>query len=377
MALPLARLSDRGNRVKVLSWGIFCWSLATLSCGLAGSFLSLFIARMLVGVGEATLGPAGYSLAGDSFSKEKVSFAISVFVGSGFIGSGLAYVAGGFIITKMTAIGTVTLPLIGTLQPWQLTFMSAAVPAFVLLAIVLMLREPPRRGIESDATARQSTSLFAAFTHLKTNPPLFGCLFFGLAIMAAGGFAVGAWTPTFFIRIHGWSTMKVGATLGVIVMTSSCAGSIFGGWLASILTRRGYSNANLKVATVSGFLSIIPVAAFPQMQSSTASLLLFAPALFLSAMPFGCGSAVIPLIVPNRLRAQMMAVYFLIANLIGFSLGPTSVAVMTDHVFGDPQSINTSLSLAASFLFALGAFLTLLASRYLLRSGLYPRKTLP
>ncbi|MEQ8514881.1 MAG: hypothetical protein RIC38_04695, partial [Chromatocurvus sp.] len=79
-----------------------------------------------------------------------------------------------------------------------------------------------------------------------------------------------------------------------------------------------------------------------------------APALFFAAVPFGCGTAVLPLISPNRIRAQIVALYLLVANLLGFTLGPTSVGMLTDYVFRDPALIGYSLSIAPAVFLLLG-----------------------
>ena len=111
-AVPIAWMADFGNRVRVITIGIFCWALATFFCGLATTFLMMFLARTLVGLGEATLAPSGYSLVGDYFQKEKVGLAISCLTGSGFLGAGLAYIIGGQIIGTLNQAESYTLSLI-------------------------------------------------------------------------------------------------------------------------------------------------------------------------------------------------------------------------------------------------------------------------
>ena len=96
-AVPLGRLADTANRRWIISTGILIWTVAAASCGLARSFWQLFIARMFVGVGEATLTPSGFSMLADLFNPKRVSLPISVFTGSTFVGSGIALLAGGFV----------------------------------------------------------------------------------------------------------------------------------------------------------------------------------------------------------------------------------------------------------------------------------------
>ncbi|WP_374145289.1 MFS transporter [Sphingomonas sp. 28-63-12] len=356
LALPLARMADTGNRVRVISFGILCWSLATFGCGLASSFALLFIARVFVGVGEATLAPSGYSLLPDYFPKSRASIAISIFTGSGFIGSGLAYIIGGRVVTALNAIGSLRLPLIGELHPWQMAFVCAAAPGIVLLLLMLLVKEPPRSNTANvDATQADESRLSAVIVHLRVHPRLFTGLFIGLSMVAAGSFAINTWTPTFLIRVYGWSPADVGLVFGSLVVVASAGGVFTGGAVATALMRRNVSSANLLVPLVSALAAIPLAIAFPLMPTATLSLTVLAPALFLSAVPFGCGTAVFPLVSPNRIRAQIVAIYLLLANIVGFTLGPTSIGMLTDFVYRRPDLIGYSLATSPPLFFLLGA----------------------
>lgn len=358
LALPLARLADSSNRVRVIMYGVLCWSFATFFCGLAASFAMLFIARMFVGVGEATLAPSSYSLIPDYFPRDRVSMAISIFAGSTFVGSGIAYIIGGRIIGYLESVGSTELPLIGLLVPWQLTFVVVAIPGLAVFLLLLAVREPPRSdtGVGSGATP-DDARIAAVIRHLRNNSRLFIGLFFGLTLLAAGTFAVNSWTPTFFIRVFGWSADRVGAVFGTLVVIASAGGVFAGGWIASALMRRGVSSANMLVPMVAAGLAIPLAIAFPLMPTPTWALVLLAPMLFLSAIPFGCGSAVLPLVSPNRMRAQMVALYLLVANLVGFTLGPTSIGVLTDYVYASPELIGWSLATSPPIFYLVGLLL--------------------
>lgn len=356
LALPLARIADSGNRTRIITIGIVCWSLATFFCGLASTFMLLFFARMFVGVGEATLAPSGYSMISDYFPKERVGLAISVFTGAGFIGSGTAYILGGYIIEELNQIGAVTAPLVGVLQPWQLVFIAVSLPGVLLVLLMRFVKEPPRQETIS-ASAKADSSFKTVIAHLKTNPQLFVGVFFGLTLMAAAGYALNMWTPTYFIRVHEWTPLQVGSIFGSLVVVASAGGVFSGGAIASALMRRGHASANLLVPAIAVTTAIPFAIAFPLMASPTMSLVLLAPTLFLSAVPFGCGTAVLPLISPNRIRAQIVAIYLLIANLVGFTLGPTSVGFLTDFVFRDPALVSYSLAITPAVFFTVGVAL--------------------
>lgn len=361
LAVPIAWFADFGRRTTVIIAGILCWSMATFSCGLATTFILMFVARAFVGMGEATLAPSGYSLIGDYFPKERVGLAISFFTGSGFLGSGLAYMIGGAVIGALTA-DSYTLPLLGELKPWQLVFMIVALPGLLLALIFLLVKEPPRRSVvetESISSARESFA--ALFRHIRANARLFGGLVIGFSLMAAATYAIVSWVPAFLSRVHDWSPERIGAQFGIVLMVASTGGVFTGGFIASEMMRRGVAAANVIVAVTAGLLSIVFALAFPLVGSGELALVLLAPALFFAAMPFGCGTATLPLVTPNRLRAQVVAIYLLVANLLGLTLGPTGVGLLTDFVFRDETMVNVSLAIAAPILLLSGALIAAIA----------------
>ena len=356
LAVPLAWIADRGNRKWVIMAGMIGWSLATFSSGLAAGFAMLFAARMMVGFGEATLAPAGFSLLSDSFPRDKLPAAISVFTGSGFIGSGLALVIGGAIIGQLSALGDVALPF-GTFKPWQLTFMAVtllSVPAFIM---ILLIREPPRRVPKSD-DALPALEIFSFFIAHWT---VFVPLILGLSCIVAAQFGLGAWTPSFFIRVHGWTQSQVGGALGPVVMSGGLGGVVAGGMLVQHFSRRGVKDASLRIAMLAIALAIPVAILFPRMESANAALAMLAVLIFLGNIPVGSTVSTFPLITPNRIRAQVLAIYLLVANLLGYSAGPTLIAWITDKVYGDPLAIGQSLGIAPPGVMIVGLILLALA----------------
>lgn len=360
LAIPLARLSDSGKRTRIVFWGVICWSAATLSCGLAGSFAFLFAARMFVGVGEATLTPAGYSLITDYFPKAKVALAISIFTGSGFVGSGIAYIFGGAIIEYFNSLDAIVLPIIGERSVWQATFIAVTLPSVLVLLLLIFIREPQR--LETVKTqGEQDTSFTAVLRYLAQHRRLFGGVLVGLTMMAAATYAINLWVPTYFIRVHGWTPLEIGSAFGSLVVVASGGGVFAGGALATLWMRRGRDDANLLVPIIAALCAIPFAISFPLMKDPTMALLLLAPLLFLGAVPFGCGTAVLPIISPNRYRAQVVAIYLLIANLLAFTCGPTSVGMLTDYVFADPKAIGNSLAIAPALFIVAGCALVTMA----------------
>jgi len=362
LAIPLAWVSDRHNRKTVILLGLICWSAATFASGLAGVFAILFVARMFIGVGEATLSPAGFSIISDYFSKEKLPGPISVFTGSGFVGSGIALILGGYLYSSLAEMGTTTLPF-GTFEPWQLTFMCVAMLSVPLFFLMLTIREPKRRDGGKAVSQDESPPTFEIFSFVGRNKGVFLPLFLGFSCLAGAQYGLGAWAPSYFIRIHDWTQLEVGQMFGPVLMVAGPLGVISGGFAAERLLARGVDDATLRLPMIAALAALPFAIAFPLVASPMLALGLLGLVTFLGTIPFGAGVATFPLVTPNRMRAQVMAVYLLIANLLSYSLGPTLIALITDHVFGDEKAINLSLAIAVPIVMTAGAALILLAIR--------------
>lgn len=360
MAIPLAWLADRHNRKWVILGGLVCWSAATFASGLAAGFALLFFARMLVGVGEATLSPAGFSMISDYSAKERLPTALGVFTGSGFIGSGLALTIGGALYAKLEADGPMTL-FFGTFQPWQLTFMAVAMLSVPLFFLLLLIKEPARRDGNVVIATDDMPPALEILGFLKQHGKVFFPLFFGFSCFAAAQFGIGAWAPSFFIRVHEWTQLEVGQALGPVVMVAGVCGVVAGGYAAEQLLRRGMNDATLRLSLLAIVAALPFAVAFPLVGDGSLSLALLGFVLFFGTVPFGAGLSTFPMITPNRMRAQVIAVYLLIANLVGYSAGPILVATLTETVFADPAAIDRSLAIAAPGIMVCGIILIALA----------------
>jgi MFS family permease len=355
LSIPLGRLADTSNRKWVIGIGMFLWSLATMVCGLAKNYVQLFIARMFVGVGEATLSPAGFSMLSDYFPRNKLARAIGVFTGSSFLGTGVALLGGGLLIAAMASIGEVTLPILGTIKPWQMTFIAVAIPSFLFLLLVATLREPPRQDVLAQRQEGAPKSSYREmFLFIRQNWGVLGPIYIGFSILASVQFGLGAWIPSFFIRVHGYTAGQIGVAYGTLVTIFGSLGTVFGGFLCDWLRTRGYADANLRTAIIAAVPTIPLVTLFPLVADPNLSLILIGPMCFLGSMPFGAGTAAIPMIAPNRMRAQLVAIYLLVANLIGPGMGPTLIALCTDYVFGDVKMVGQSISIVCTALIILG-----------------------
>jgi MFS family permease len=341
LGIPLGRLADNRSRRGLIAAGVVLWSLMTALCGTAKVYWQMFLYRVGVGVGEAALSPAAYSMIADYFPREKRATAISVYGMGIYLGAGLAFVLGGLVIQFVTKQGPIELPLIGFTHPWQFVFLILGAAGVVFSLAFLLVREPPRQG---PATA---TPLSEVITYLWANRRTVLCHNVGFALIAFVSYGGGAWVPTFFIRSFGAAPGEVGIIYGVIVMIFGCGGIVFGGWLADRWLRRGLTDAALRVglwAAILTGISHVPLLVVP---NATWAYVFLAPAVFFLGMPFGAAPAAIQEIVPNRMRGQTSAIYLFVVNLIGLGIGPTAVALITDYGFGYDEAVRWSILIVA------------------------------
>ncbi|WP_416908436.1 MAG: MFS transporter [Polymorphobacter sp.] len=362
LAVPLGRLADTGRRTTIIALGALFFSLATMAGGFAFSFGAMFVTRLCVGVGEATLTPAGSSLISDYLPPAQVGRAMGLFVGSSFAGSGLALVIIGALISWLAANPDVTFPLVGRPMDWQMVFIIAALPGLVFALAMMLVREPVRsQGLALAETA--GATLREVWDFVVSEARLLVPVFLGLPMLAAAQFGMNVWAPTFFIRTYGWTPGEIGSVFGLMVTTLSTAGVVTGGWLADRMLARGRRDANLQVSMWAALVALPFVVAFPLAGDATLSLVLLGPVLFFGVMPFGAGPAAIPILAPNRMRAQLMAVYLLFGNLLGAGLGPWMIAAYTDYVIGDPAGIRWSLAVVAPLAVLAGAAIVGMGAR--------------
>nr|WP_251701949.1 MFS transporter [Pseudomonas boanensis] len=358
--IPLGRMADTRSRRGLIAIGVLFWSAATAACGMARLYWQFLLCRIGVGVGEAALSPAAYSLIADSFPQERRATAISVYSMGVYLGSGIAFLLGGLVIKFASAQGDVVLPLLGHVRPWQLIFLALGAAGLLFTLLMLAVNEPRRRGIGAGV----AVPLVEVGRYLRSNRRTVLCHNFGFAGLSFAGYGSAAWIPTFFIRTHGWEAGQVGVVYGSLVAVFGCLGIVFGGRLADWMAKRGRRDANMRVGLIAAIGALPLVVLFPLLNDATWAMVLMAPTVFCLSMPFGVAPAAIQEIMPNSMRGQASAIYLFIITLIGLGLGPTAVALFTDYVFGDDAALRYSLLIVTS--------VAVISSVALLWAGLKP-----
>ncbi len=197
-AWPIALMADSKSRKHIIAAGIFFWSVMTIACGLSRQFWQVFAARIGVGIGEASLGPATVSVVGDLFPRAQIPLALSVFQTAAVMGSGLAFIIGGFVLEVVQQAEPLVLPVVGELAPWQQTFVYVGLPGVVLALVFLLLREPKRRR----PPASQKASLSELRKFYRTNGAALAFHHIGFLSLALLGYAFVFWSVSYFTRVQ-------------------------------------------------------------------------------------------------------------------------------------------------------------------------------
>jgi MFS family permease len=338
--IPFGRAADTRSRKHIISLGLMIWSLMTVGCGFARTFTHMVLLRVGVGVGEASLSPSAYSIIADSFDGKKLARAISVYASGIYLGSGLAYLIGGQVVTALRGTAPWEWPLVGAIPGWQKVFVIVGLPGLLVVPLVLLtLREPRRKNrVESSADAGP-TGLPArqVFAYMRANWKILAAHNIGFALLSFSSYGTGSWLPSMFKRVHGWEVDQFGLVYGLIVFFGSAGGAIFGGVIADWLAERGYRDAKMRVGFFAAWTWFPFGIAFPLMSDGGWAMVLAAPAAFLAAMPFGVAPAALQEMMPNDLRGQMSALYLFVTNLLGLAIGPLFVGAMTDYVFSEAR----------------------------------------
>ncbi len=360
LALPVSRLVDTLSRRLILSIGLIILGCSSLATGLAATFGTLFMARLLGGVGAAGSGPATYSILADYFPPARLPRAVSVMNIGTVYGAALALLAGATLLIALRATPTLTLPVVGSVRSWQVIFMITAIPDFILALLMLTtVLEPPRRGRRPAAAAgaaHRSVPVSEVFRFLWEGRAAFGPMFGGLLVtsLAAG---VLSWTPMFYVRTYGWSPAHYGLLQGIIGLIASPLGLLAGGYLAEWYARRGRDDANLRVVALGATLHLPFSIAMPLMPSPYLALALGAANGFIAFMGAGPQNAALQVLVPNHMRGQVTALFLFIFSMVGLGFSPTLVALLTNYVFQDESMLRYSLFVINVTLGPLGAFI--------------------
>lgn len=345
MGLPFGRYADVGNRRILIVLGVAGWSLATAACGLAQGFTSLFFARTLVGIGEATLGPAAFSLLASYFPRARLGIAMSLFGVGITLGNGVAIALGGFVVQWAKSTSTGSLFGLQDLAGWRLAFVTTGVLGIPVVLMLLAVKEPAREGEGREAKV---PGLKEIVSYIIANGRAFTGVYVGYPLVVVMSFAQLIWGPTYFMRVHGYSAQEFGVIYGLVIGVGGTLALLLGGMWSDRLWRRGYLDAPMRIVLVSVLIQMpLLIAAFSCAQSVMA-LVLFSMGVVVLCLNGGLLTSTMQILSPDRMRGRLSAIYLILAYLLGSGLGPLCTGLMTQHWFGGAMGLGRSLAALAA-----------------------------
>ncbi|GLQ25147.1 MFS transporter [Algimonas ampicilliniresistens] len=362
--IPIGRLIDRAPRMKIVAAGVFVWSVMTAICAGVTNFWQFFAARMGVGVGEAVLSPAAYSVISDSFPKRKLGLPMGVYGLGSAVGAGLAFMVGAFVVAAVANAGDVSVPILGEIKAWQVAFLVAGLPGLLIAVMFLFIPEPRRRFSKAEQAATEPVPFKAVLSHMHDNRLYFWSLFVAVGAINLAVLGSISWLPAMLMRSFDMALAPTGWFSGGMLIVGGLIGMIGGG---AIMDRigGGTPQVRLRFCGWSALIGSFGALLFPLTGSIpllTVSFILFFSA---AAVAVGAAPSVIQQLAPNRMRATISAAYVFVINAIGLGVGPTLTAVIGDTFFPTESGIRYAIVIVAVSGYLIGAILFFVAAKSL------------
>ncbi len=308
LGIPFGRIADRSSRAKMIALGLAVWSLFSGLTGFAWDFWSLFFCRLMVGVGEATLGPAAISLLADYFPPAKRATVTSIYSMGIAIGAGLAAILGG----KLSELG------------WREAFFIVGFPGIILAFLVFFLYEPPRRA----QIVSEGNYSSADWKKLLSNK-IFLMVCLGYSLFALATNTISIWGATYLNRIYHFEIPKIGYWLGILTLLAGIPATIFGGVIADWFKAKTPGGRMVFGAVLSGismFLWLIIL--------FSDNFYLIIPAgfvlLFAALAWLGAAAADVTEIAGANLRGLAIAIFFFAINIASYLIGSNLIGKLND-----------------------------------------------
>lgn len=374
LGLPIARLADRANRVRIIGTSLALWSFFTAACGLAQNYLQLFLLRVGVGIGEAGCSPPAQSLITDYFPREERASALGFYAMGVPIGTmgGLAF--GGLIAD---AFG------------WRWALVLAGGPGIILALVVMLTLREPRDMLRQQMQAQAEAAIpwREALAELRSKRSFWWAAL-GASFTALVSYGHTAFFASFFLRNHAediqafaasfsnfsganiQATGFLGVALGLIIGISGLLGSLIGGRMCDYYGKKD-ARAFVTLPGIALFLGI-PFALAAFLSGNTVlALLMIGPQVFLKSFWYGPIFALAQSVVSPRARATAAAVLLMMFNLVGLGLGPLILGLMSDQFaasFGEADGLR--LAMASSAVLGLLGTASFMMARHTIRTDI-------
>ena len=341
VAIPIAWLADRFNRVNIVSIALATWSGFTALFGLAGNYLQISLARMGVGIGEAGGSPPSHSIISDLYSKEERASALGVYSMGIPFGVMAAYL--------------VTASLIGSSSDavdWRRIFVILGLAGIALALVVrLVIREPQRGSMEMEQVANVKQPPFLESLKTLLSIPSWWGMCFGIAFGSFVAYAFAAFQTKYLLLLDPTYDFKLLLIILGIMNGTTYAGGTFIG--ARIADRWGAKN----IKAYGWLPAIAVILTFPLgvlcfwVPSVNLHLILVTALLFFSGIYFGPCFAIAQTLAPINQRAMSTALFFFILNMIALGGGPTFAGWLIDFFKTDASELHaTRLAMTFTYL---------------------------
>ena len=357
--LPAGWLADRFSRKWLIGSGVVVWSLATAGSGMASSFGWLFAARAKVGFGEGIIPPACYSLLRGEVSPERRGRALALYTTALTTGAGLALIVCGALIAFITTHAMNTVPLIGTVHPWQMALFMIGCTGLPIVLLVFTL--PVGRRIQPGQT--DSSTYRDALVFMRQHGAILGPLLLYSIAFTMLMATMGAWVPALIGRKFGLAPQELGPILGVMLFVCGPTGLVVVGWFTDRFNAVGKpGSAIVGIVTASCFG--IAGAIMPQVNSlpifwCVEVLVLLTTTPFLSVTAEIVGRE-----TPPHMVGKVMAIFLLLQGLVGLALAPTLTALLSQHLYaGRPNALGDAISTSSVFCGVVGLMMIILTFR--------------
>jgi len=310
LGIPFGRIADRGSRTRLIAIGVVIWSLFSGFTAFANDFWTLFGCRVMVGVGEATLGPAAISLLSDYFPPLRRATVTSIYSMGIAIGAGLAALLGG----SLSQFG------------WRTAFMLIGFPGAIFGVMAYFLHEPVRTvNLASVDTNYSGTD----WKKLLTNKA-FILLCVGYALLGLATNNLSIWGATFYSRFHKFDLQSIGFWGGILTLAAGIPATLLGGavadWFKKIGRGRMFFGSLLSLISVPFWFLLI--------FSENVYLILIANFVLLAAALswLGAAAADVTEIAGINLRGLGIAIYFFSVNIAAYLVGSNLIGYFNDRL---------------------------------------------
>ena len=316
LGIPVGWWADRGNRVRIMTVALFCWSLFTALTGFAHGFLVLFLARLGVGIGEAGGVAPAYALIADYFRPASRARVLGFYSLGIPIGSALGYLLGGYLTTAFT---------------WRTAFMLLGGIGVLLAPVFLLTIREPERGTYDAAPDARRGPPFSSVWRLLSAKPAFWLLSLGAGCGSIMGYGLLFWLPSFFMRSDGMSLLAVSRLLGALLLFGGIPGILLGSYIADRIgarDRRAYA-----IVPAVAFLCVLPCYVIgTSLPMGPAAVVFFLIPAALQLMWLGPVITAIQHLVPPTMRSLASAIFLFITNLLGLGLGALLIGFASDQL---------------------------------------------